>query len=283
LDATELRARARTIAQLADIVQAMRTLANAQRRRAQERFAGLMRYAAGTRAALEEALALMEGEAEVPSRPAAAVVWVVALSSEHGFVGSLDDRLLDVASSVSRARGARLIVVGARGVRLARERGVDAEDGGAMPVTLAAVQQTAQRLIDELFGAIAEGSVTELHLVFAEHRGPLGWEPRALQLFPPAVSASPRTAGSEPIHTLAPSLLVVRAIEEYAFAQVSWAVGEAYACERAARFLVMDAARRHIQDKLAELRALERQLRQETITSEILEVTSAAASTGGEP
>ncbi|HVY49375.1 MAG TPA: F0F1 ATP synthase subunit gamma, partial [Minicystis sp.] len=72
-----------------------------------------------------------------------------------------------------------------------------------------------------------------------------------------------------------------RAIEEYAFAQVSWAVGDAFASEQTARFLAMDAARRHIDEQLEGLRATERRLRQETITNEILEIVSAAESVEG--
>jgi F-type H+-transporting ATPase subunit gamma len=90
-------------------------------------------------------------------------------------------------------------------------------------------------------------------------------------------------AGQPPIHTLAPSVLVARAIEEYAFAQVSWAVAEAFAAERAARFVSMDVARHHIDEKLTDLRTLERELRQEAITNEILEIASGAQSSGGAP
>jgi len=286
VEASELSARARTIGQLANIVQAMRTLASAQRRQAQERFSGLQRYAAATRATLGEALALLDGadgEAAMGTPPGARLV--VVLLSEHGFVGALNDRLLDEALALSRSRKARLMAVGRRGMRLCRERAVDATDGGSMPTTVAAAQATAQRLIEELFGAVAEARVGEIHLVFAEHRSPVGWDPRDLRLFPPDASAAERSAAADgpPIHTLEPRTLVVRAIEEYAFALVSWAVGSAFASERAARFVAMDAAHRHIDDKLSELRALERELRQETITSEILEIASGADSAEAQP
>ncbi|MGH7295895.1 MAG: F0F1 ATP synthase subunit gamma, partial [Polyangiaceae bacterium] len=158
-------------------------------------------------------------------------------------------------------------------------RSAEVSDGGAMPTTVAAVQTTAQRLIEDLFTAVTDGRVGEMYVVFAEHRPPVAWEPRVLRIFPP--EAPPIERSSEdfaPIHTLAPRALVAKAIEEYAFAQIGWAVGEAFASEQAARFVAMDAARHHIEDKLRELHALERQVRQEAITSEIIEIASGAES-----
>jgi len=277
MEASELSLRTRAIAQLADVVQAMRTLASARRRQAQERSSGLTRYAVATQAVLAHALALLGPGAEPVLTVPPEARRVVALFSEHGFVGPLNDRILDEAIALARARDARLVVVGSRGRRLCRERGIDAEDGGAMPTTLAAVQATAGRLIDSLFGAVAEGNLGESHVVFAEHRPPLGWAPRALRLFPPEITVAPGADARErPIHTLPSRVLVVRAVEENAFAQVSWAVGEAFASEQSARFVAMDAARHHIDTKLEELRALERTLRQETVTNEILEIASGA-------
>ena len=280
MDSSDIAARTRTVAQLADIVQAMRTLASAQRRQAQDRFSGLARYAAATCSALGEALALLDSDAS--EAQAVGARRVVALLSEHGFVGGLDDTLLARAATLGRSIGAELVVVGSRGRRLCRERGVVASDGGAMPTTIAAVQSTAQRLIEELFDDVAEGRVGEIYLVFAAHQSAASWAPRELRLFPPDVAASRRPPGSTiPLHTLAPRVLAARAIEEYAFAQVSWAVAEAFASERIARFLSMDAARRHIEDRLVELHVLERELRQEAITNEILEIASGAESFGG--
>jgi F-type H+-transporting ATPase subunit gamma len=284
MQATELAARARTVAQLADIVHSMRTVASARRRQAQERFSGIGRYAAATRAALEEALDLLGPATEISAGPPAAARRVVALFSEHGFVGSLNDRLFDTALALRRAHSAELVAVGGRGQRLCRETGIDASEGGPMPTTVGAVQATAQRLTEDLFGAVAEGRVGEMHLVFAEHVPPMGWRSRELRLFPPDLTAAERAKSDPgPIHTLEPQVLAARAIEEYAFAQVSWAVGETFASEQAARFVAMDAARHHIEDKLAELRALERRLRQEAITSELLEIASGAESSTGAP
>jgi F-type H+-transporting ATPase subunit gamma len=287
VEEAELAARAHTVAQLADIVQAMRTLASARRRQAQERFSGIERYAAATRAALGQALALLGTDLAAAVAPVAerGPRRVITLFAEHGFVGVLNERLLQQALAPGGERGAELVAVGNRGRRLCIERGIQASYGGPMPTTIGAVQTTAQRLIEEFFGAIAEGRLAEMHVVFAVHRPPVGWAPHDQRLFPPDVRAAESPASRpRPIHTMDPRLLVVRVLEEYAFAQLTWAVGHAFASEQSARFVQMDAARHHIEDKLGELLALQRELRQETTTNEILEIASgSAASSAGRP
>jgi F-type H+-transporting ATPase subunit gamma len=286
VEETELAARARTVAQLADIVQAMRTLASARRRQAQDRFSGIERYAAATRAALGQALSLLGtdlGPTAAPVAEARGQRRIITLFAEHGFVGVLNERLLQQALALGGGQKAQLVAVGNRGRRLCLERGIRASYGGPMPTTIGAVQTTAQRLIEEFFGAVAERRLGEMHVVFAAHKPPVAWAPHDLRLFPPDVRAAESpTSRPRPIHTVDPRLLVVRALEEYAFAQVTWAVGHAFASEQSARFVQMDAARHHIEDKLGELVALQRELRQETTTNEILEIASGSAASSAE-
>jgi F-type H+-transporting ATPase subunit gamma len=272
----ELAARVHAIAELADIVRAMRTLASARKRQAQERFAGLERYAAATRAALREAMAL--GEAHPASSEPAGPRRVVVLFSEHGFVGALNERLLDRALLLVRPGGGELVAVGGRGRRLCRERKIAATDGGAMPTTVGGADAAAERLTSQLFGAVAEGRVGRIDVVFAEHHPPTAWDPAVARVFPPDLGAAPRaTEVAPPLHTLPAEELVARAIAEYVFAQIRFVVGEAFASEQSARFVAMETSRRHIEDRLADLSGLERKLRQEAITNELLEIASGAS------
>jgi F-type H+-transporting ATPase subunit gamma len=280
---TDVAARIHTVGQLLSIVQAMRTLAAARVRQAQEKFAGLERYAEATKGALSYALAVLDAEgAPTRSSSSAAVAAlganrVVVLFSEHGFVGGLNERLLEVAERQAKENDAELMAVGQRGLRMCRERHVEVTELGPMPATPTAATATAQRLVADLFGAVARGVVATLDLVFPKHVPPMRWTPEVARLFPPEVTAEKISARAEPpIHTMAPSVLVAHAIEEYAFAQIAWAVAETFASESAARLVAMDTSRRHIDDKLSELRRLEHATRQELITNEILEIAAGA-------
>lgn len=276
MDAAELAARVRTLSQMVKVVDAMRSLAASHKRRAHDAFAGFERYAEAMRAALGQALDLLAAEeGRAPVEKAAGARRVVVLLSEHGFVGALNERLLDAALRVAREGPgpAELCALGSRGLRLCRDRGVPVLSGGPLPSTVAGVGPTAERLTQDLFDALAGGALACVDLVFARHAGMIGWEPRTIRLFPPELGAA--AARSEPpLRTLPAPALVARIIEEHCLAQVVWALGEAFASEHAARLAAMEASQRSLREKLDELSRSERTARQEAITSEILEIAA---------
>jgi hypothetical protein len=84
-----------------------------------------------------------------------------------------------------------------------------------------------------------------------------------------------------PPTTLAPQALLERLAAEYVFAQLCQAGMHAFEAENEARMLAMTSAKTNIETKLAGLSQRERQLRQEEITTEIVELaagTKASAS-----
>jgi F-type H+-transporting ATPase subunit gamma len=69
-------------------------------------------------------------------------------------------------------------------------------------------------------------------------------------------------------------VLLQRLASEYLFAELTRAVMESLASENGARLRVMEAADRNTGDKLEGLRRSENALRQEAITSELLDVVT---------
>lgn len=276
----ELAAKIRTLASLIDVVTAMRSLAAVRLRQAQEHFAGLARYAEATRAALAQGLALL---GTAPNAPAAGAVGaprlLIACFSEHGFVGTLNERLLEKLRATSRPAGEELAlyVLGSRGLRLCDERGTEVARRDSMPTTLAGLSATAHRVTEEVFAAIAEGSYGAVELLFMRHQEGAVQGVTRLPLFPPPVEAVPSgDRWKPPLHTLPAPALLIRLIEEFCFGQIIWALAEAFAAEHGARFQTMEAARRNMEQMLHELGQQERALRQEVITNEILEVAAGA-------
>ena len=77
-----------------------------------------------------------------------------------------------------------------------------------------------------------------------------------------------------PIVTLPPEQLLDRLAEEYVYAELCAAVMLSYAAENEARMQAMIAARSNVERKLDELTASYRNLRQEEITAEIIELSA---------
>jgi len=95
--------------------------------------------------------------------------------------------------------------------------------------------------------------------------------PVALEPFRSAPTVNP------PLTNLPVRLLVERLVGEHLFAELAHAVTESFTSENGARLETMRMAKRNIDERLAHLHQTERQLRQEEITSELLELTTGAA------
>ena len=73
-------------------------------------------------------------------------------------------------------------------------------------------------------------------------------------------------------------MLLERLAAEYVYAQLCQAVMHAFAAENEARMVAMAAARTHIESNLGGLSQHEHRLRQEEITTEIVELAAGAES-----
>ena len=83
-----------------------------------------------------------------------------------------------------------------------------------------------------------------------------------------------------PLTNLAPRLLIGQLLGEYVFAQLAQAAMESFASENGARLAAMQSAREKLDEQLTELQSLERRLRQEQITDELLEIVTGASAAG---
>ena len=272
----DLSSHIRTVQQLSDLTQAMRSLAAARQRQAQENFAGLERYAAATLSALQQGMGLLAPSKAQPLVERTGARRLVVCLSEHGFVGALNDVLLTQVEKARAESPCQLQVLGNRGLRHCQERGLPILDSDSMPTTLGAVSRTASVLVESLFQAVTSGEVAEIEVIFARLRGSASYEPFRQRLFPPQVAPTVLD-GDPPHHTLPAEVLTARLLQEYVFSQVTWMIASSFACEQAARFAAMDASHRNLEEQLGELRQRERAERQDSITSEILEVATVSA------
>ena len=79
-----------------------------------------------------------------------------------------------------------------------------------------------------------------------------------------------------PVINVRPRQLLDGMISEYLFATLENAAMQSFFSENSARFHTMEAAHQNIQKKSAEFTTLARSMRQEAVTSEILELISGA-------
>lgn len=259
-----------SIRELKGLFRAMRVMAASHVQQAQSGLAGARRYAEIVEAALSEALLLVPNAAASSNgQEPDSVPQIVVVCSEHGFVGALNDKLLETVSAEAPACQ-RLLVVGRRGVVLADERRLTADWTSSMPTQLGAIPRLAGDIIANL------EFDKPVQIVFAHYRlgGKYTVESRSLLPIDISLISSSTGSPSPPLHHLPPQILLHRLIEEYLFAAIARAMIESLASENAARLQIMQQADRNIDAKLDLLTRDRRAQRQDAITSELLDVVT---------
>lgn len=262
-----LQARLNSLRELRDLIRALRALAASHVQEAQGALAGIRRYVEVVEDAIAEGATLLPKTDGLATSLSVNSVLIV-VCSEHGFVGAFNDRLLRRAAA-ERREEQRLLVIGRRGALLAEERGLSVARSFSMATHVGGVLGVTRTIAEHL------ASVSTADIVFGSYRRGGNFEVEARSILPldPALLVGSQQRIS-PLHQLAPDVLLQRFASEYLFAEITRAVTESLASENAARLQVMETADHNIGDKLDELRSKEHSLRQEVITSEMLDVVT---------
>ncbi len=263
------KARLTTLTELGDIIVAMRALAAAGLQEGRQALPAVSRYALLIESGISDVAAMLDATAEpAPEDDTCEPETVCIIGSEHGFVGDLNAELL---TGVDLPRPSRLIVVGRRLQGAAAERRL--RIGAALPMTthVTGVPLLARRIAE------CVGAATRVRLVTVKHepsKAAVGVAARKVlpvQLPAPGARTSP-----PPLHQLRARELLAELAGEYLLAEISRALIEALIEENQIRLGVLTAADKNVSDKKEQLRRKERTLRQETITTELLDVVVGA-------
>ena len=286
-----LKARINNLGELQGIMHAMRGIAASRLREAHGALRGIDAYAAIIREGMAEAAALIaeagqdgnsstvEGDRDSAGGLIAGVRpkhndagLLIALCSEHGFVGAYNERVLDAVVE-ARQEGQSLGLVGYRGILLAGERHLLAHWTMPMAFFFGSAGATARAIAGK-----AEGAGT-VDITFALYQKGGGYKIKTERILPvPAPASKPLSATSSPLplHQLPSDLLMTALAGEYLYAQILRSIIQALTSENAARLAILQAADHNIGDKLEKLGKQARMLRQQEITTELMDVVTGA-------
>jgi F-type H+-transporting ATPase subunit gamma len=280
---SDVEARIGTVHQLSAVITAMRAIAAARSREARANVDGIRAYAGMIGKAIGQALAFLpESGRRAAPREAQGGHAVIALCAEQGFAGVYSERVLDAAQRVASAdhrHAAALMLVGDRGLITAGERGLAVAWSAPTIVHAGQMAALAGRIVDALFERLDAGGLARVTIVHAvPDAAAAALQIVEKQLVPFDFARFPLSPTAvAPILTLPSQTLLNRLVEEYVFAELCEAVMLAFAAENEARMRAMIAARTNVMKSLDGLVARSRQLRQEQITSEIIELAGSTA------
>ena len=170
-------------------------------------------------------------------------------------------------------------MLGDRGIVAAAERGLSVGWSAPMVSHADEVAALADRLTGVLFQRLNAGRATRVTVIHATPNPSASVElvEQTLLSFDFRRFSNPSSTTSRqdpPLTTVAPQRLLARLAEEYIFAQLCEAIMLSFAAENEARMRAMIAARTNVHDRLETLTGDFRRLRQEEITSEIVELSA---------
>jgi F-type H+-transporting ATPase subunit gamma len=278
-----LRKRIGTVRSTQQITKAMKMVAAAKLRRAQEAAERARPYTSKLAEMLGAVAAGVEPEAHplLARRPERRIDLLV-LSSDRGLCGGYNANLFRFAEDFTRKQGeveTALIVVGRKGLDYYRRRArrIVVNRVGILGTPVPAL---AAELAAEITRRFTEEETDAVYLVYTAFRSVISQVPTVVPLLPVASPTEAEPAVDYIFEPERPELLA-RLLPRYVEAQIIQALLEAIASEHGARMTAMDNATRNAGDMIAKLTLSMNRARQATITKELMEIVSGAEALKG--
>lgn len=271
----EIATRIASLDELLNIVSAIRAIAASQMQQALRSLEAIRRYSETIQEALSDAATLLPADNIAAPASRALKSGLIVFCAEHGLCGGFNERPLQAAARAlaNRADGFVLVVVGSRGAQICRERGLKPDLVLPTATHCAGVTGAAGRVATEVYRMFSGGRIAGLEVVYMRHAGSQFARVEQHRLLPLEMPpAAKHHLAMPPLINLTPRRLFDDIVGEYFFAALENAAMQSFFSENSTRFRTMEAAHQNIGNKSGELTQLARRIRQEVVTTEILDL-----------
>jgi F-type H+-transporting ATPase subunit gamma len=283
----------RTIAvteELQSVVKTMKALAGVNIRQYERVAHAVAEYNRSIEMGLQIALQRLPAPALMPAHiskgGSSGMLGAIVFGSDQGMCGQLNDQVVSHASRALEKlafhhKDQRIVAVGMRA-------GAQFEGAGRIVESLVQVPSSTSGIttaVEEVLRKIEEWhfsrGVEFVALFYARPVSGAWYKVRGVRLLPVdqewinGLRARPWPSKAIPAFTMREPRLFELLIREYLFVSLFRAFAESLASENASRLASMQVAERNIEERLRLLTTESRQLRQTTITSELLDIISA--------
>ena len=274
----DIRRRIRSVESTQKITRAMKLVAAAKLRRAQERIVAARPYAVKMSELMANLVVRAEAERHaLLARRAGGRQRLVVITADKGLCGAFNSNILRASLHFLRAAGdadLTLIVVGkkARDFYRRRQWTVKSEMLGFFDRL---AYSHAQELAGQLMAAYLGEEVDEVHLMYNEFRSVAVQRVTREQLLPiePGTGAA---ATTDYLYEPGPDAILASLLPRHVTTQVFRALMESVAGEYGARMTAMEAATKNAKEMIDVLTIQYNKARQERITKELLDIVGGA-------
>jgi len=285
----DFRRRIRSVKNTQQITRAMKFVAAARLRRAQEAALAARPYAKELVRVLRSTISrIAEPQHPLLARRPEDRVLALVLTGERGLAGAFNTNILRKANEFFRANKGRklsVIPVGKKGRDALRKAGFNliAEYINVLArVEFGAVREISS-LVTDLY---AKGGIDSVYIIFSEFKTVMSANLAVEKLLPvdpeqvqEGSEAAAASAQVDYIYEQPEEQLLDRLLPRYVESQVQRAMLESSAAEHAARMTAMESATKNAGDVIEALTLHMNKVRQAAITKEIIEIVSGASGT----
>lgn len=284
MEATEQLRRAISVTEeLHSVVKTMKALAGVNIRQFERAAHAVAEYNHTIEMGLQIALGRMPPHAIPPRYAAGRKLGAIVFGSDQGMCGQLNDQVVSYAlralQRLARRRDQQVVVaVGARAASKLAAEGRTIEAAIEVPASISGIHGAVEQALRKVEEWHSERSIEMVVLFSARPVSGAWYRTRGVQLLPldaqwiQSLRVKPWPSKVIPMFTLDEARLFQLLIREYLFVSLFRAFAESLASENASRLASMQIAEKNIENRLAALNTNARQLRQEAITSELLDI-----------
>jgi F-type H+-transporting ATPase subunit gamma len=278
----DIRRRIRSVKNTQQITKAMKMVAAAKLRRAQERMYAARPYAAG----LRQVLASVSTRVDVSAHPLLQVrepeknVVVIVVTADRGLCGAFNANVIRAAQNFIREHSfesVELLTIGRKAGDFFKRRPIPIRRNVfvAQALSLDVAHEIAEGLIKDFIDEKIDG----VYVVYNEFKSLIAQNVRAERLLPIAPEFTPESdrQAIDYLYEPGPEAILSDLLPKHIEFQLYRVLLESAAAEQGARMTAMEAATKNASDMINFLTLTYNRIRQAAITKEIIEIVSGAS------
>lgn len=274
----DIRRRIRSVANMQQITKAMKMVAAAKLRRAQEKVIASRPYSNQIQDVLARLVQAQTGVKHplLEQRPVKKIGYIL-VTSDRGLCGGFNANLIRMTRAVleeKRDTNTGLVAIGRKGNDYFSRRKVEIITRFTGLGDNPDLNQ-ARRIADEVVRLYTSGELDEVYLVYSKFITVLTQEPTMVKILP--VEPSEDSSGSLYIFETEPEEMLKVFLPRYVESLIFSALLESKASEQGARMTAMDSATENAKEMIDKLTLAMNRARQAAITKEISEIVGGAA------
>lgn len=273
----ELRSRIKSVKNTAQITKAMQMVAATKMRRAQNQALSGRPYSEALNFALAQLNPRIKNEVhKLLSENSSTKIGIILLTTDKALCGSLNTNVLKACLTFLKDRkNISFYTIGKKGrnfvVRTGGELQADFENSDT--ITFRQASQLARLVTASFFS----NEIGEVYLIYPDFVSALRQDPKVIKLLPMDSKDLVQDGGGEFLFEPNISELLDYILNHFIETKIYQALLETKASEHSARMIAMQNATDNAKELVSDLQLAYNQTRQEGITRELLEITSASA------